>query len=76
MNTEEITIEVLKSIALDSSRILAERQRAIDALTLFHESALKALKHISKKTDVGILKERAGFYISRIKEGAALNMNL
>jgi len=72
---DKIAIEVIKNIAIDSSRVLAERQRAIDALTLFHEAALSALKEIDKKVDVNILKERARLYIQRIKEGAVLSMN-
>jgi hypothetical protein len=72
---DKIAIDVIKNIAIDSSRVLAERQRAIDALTLFREAALPALKEIDKKVDVNILKERAKLYIQRIKEGAVLSMN-
>lgn len=72
---DKIAIEVMKNIAIDSSRVLAERQRAIDALTLFREAALPAFKEIEKKVDVNILKERARLYIQRIKEGAVLSMN-
>ncbi|MFA5322034.1 MAG: hypothetical protein WC373_05115 [Smithella sp.] len=75
MENDKIAIEVIKNIAIDSSRMLAERQRAIDALTLFRENALTALKDIEKKVDVNILKERAKLYIQRIKEGAVLSMN-
>ena len=35
IDRETIAIEVLRDIALDDKRMLAERQRAIDALTLF-----------------------------------------
>jgi hypothetical protein len=73
---EKIAIDVIKNIAIDSSRVLAERQRAIDALTLFREEALSALKDIEKKVDVNVLKERARLYIQRIKEGAILSMNI
>jgi len=45
---DKIAIEVIKNIAIDSSRVLAERQRAIDALTLFREAALPAFKEIEK----------------------------
>lgn len=72
---DKIAIEVMKNIAIDSSRVLAERQRAIDALTLFREASLPAFKEIEKKVDVNILKERARLYIQRIKDGAVLNMN-
>lgn len=75
MEQDKIAIEVIKNIAIDSSRVLAERQRAIDALTLFREVALPALKEIEKKVDVNILKERAKLYIQRIKDGAVLSMN-
>ena len=73
---DKIAIDVIRNIAIDSLRVLAERQRAIDALTLFHEAALPALKDIEKKVDVNILKERARLYIQRIKEGAILSMNI
>ncbi len=73
---DKIAIDVIKNIAIDSLRVLAERQRAIDALTLFHEAALPALKDIEKKVDVNVLKERARLYIQRIKEGAILSMNI
>lgn len=73
---DQIAIEVIKNIAIDSLRVLAERQRAIDALTLFRDAALPALKEIDKKVDVNVLKERARLYIQRIKEGAILSMNI
>jgi hypothetical protein len=57
MENEKIAIEVLKNIAMDGSRILAERQRAIDALTLFRDAALASFKEIEKKVDVNVLKE-------------------
>lgn len=76
MEQDKIAIEVIKNIAIDSSRVLAERQRAIDALTLFRDEALPALKEIEKKVDVNVLKERAKLYIQRIKEGAFLSMNI
>ena len=73
---DKIAIEVIKKIAVDSSRVLAERQRAIDALTLFRDAALPALKEIEKTVDVNVLRERARLYIQRIKEGAVLSMNV
>jgi hypothetical protein len=73
---DQIAIEVIKKIAIDSSRVLAERQRAIDALTLFRDAALPALKDIEKTVDVNVLKERARLYMQRIKEGALLSMNV
>jgi len=72
---DKIAMDVIKNIAMDSSRVLAERQRAIDALTLFHEEALPAFREIEKKVDVNVLKERVRLYIQRIKEGAVLSMN-
>jgi hypothetical protein len=71
---EEIAREVLCGIAMDDSRMVAERQRAIDALTLFQADALKSLEYIVRKTDLDILKERAKLYIHRTKSGAALSM--
>lgn len=75
IDREQTALEVLRDIALDDGRMLAERQRAVDALTLFHDSSLAALEHIVRKTDLGILKERAGLYIQRIKSGAHLSMS-
>lgn len=72
----KIAIDVIKKIAVDSSRVLAERQCAIDALTLFRDASLPALKEIEKTVDVNVLKERARLYIQRIKEGAVLSMNV
>jgi len=69
-------IEVFQDIVLDINVILAERQRAIDALTLFHDTALPALHHIAKKVDSGVLKERANLYIQRIKSGARVSMTI
>ena len=43
MEREHSAIELLTDIAMDGARVLVERQRAIDALTLFHERALPAL---------------------------------
>ncbi len=71
---EEIAREVLCGIAMDDSRMVAERQRAIDALTLFQADSLKSLEFIVRKTDLDILKERAKLYIQRIKSGAVLSM--
>lgn len=76
MEREGIAIEVLTEIAMDGERVLVERQRAIDALTLFHEGALAALGKIERKTDMEVLRERARLYIQRIKAGAAISMTL
>ncbi|MCD6570584.1 MAG: hypothetical protein J7L53_07775 [Deltaproteobacteria bacterium] len=73
---EAVAIDVLKGISMDIERILVERQRAIDALTLFHDRALKALEYIAKKVDSNVLKERANLYIQRIKAGAKISMTL
>ena len=69
-----VTMEVLCEIAMDGGRMLAERQRAIDALTLFRES-LQTMEYISRKTDLDILRQRAGLYIQRIKSGAHISMS-
>jgi hypothetical protein len=66
--------EVLRDIAMDDNRMVAERQRAIDALTLFQASALESLEYITRRTDLNILKERSKLYIERIKSGAVLSM--
>ena len=69
-----VTIDVLKDIALDFEGILAERQRAIDALTLFREKSLPALEYLAKKiNDSNVLKERANLYIRNIKSGSKVN---
>ncbi|MRR34806.1 hypothetical protein EG829_08945 [bacterium] len=75
VDREAVAIEVLSDIALDDSRMLAERQRSIDALTLFHESSVTALEHILRKTDLEVLKDRARLYIQRIRSGAFLSMS-
>ncbi len=71
-----IAIEVLKEMALVSDGILFERQRAIDALTLFRNKALPALEEIAKKVDSKVLKEAAAMYAKRIKEGVDTNASL
>ncbi|MBN2283034.1 MAG: hypothetical protein JXO48_04005 [Deltaproteobacteria bacterium] len=76
MEKETIALEVLTGMALDASRVLVERQRAIDALTLFHEQALGSLKKIERTTDLQILKERCRLYVRRITDGAAISMTL
>ena len=76
MTNESIAIEVLTGMALDDARVLAERQRAIDALTLFHEEALKALQMIEKKVHNQVLKERSRRYQDRIRQGASISMTL
>jgi hypothetical protein len=75
INREQVALEVLRDIALDDSRMLAERQRAVDAITLFHAGSVAALEHIVRKTDLEVLKERARLYIQRIKSGAHLSMS-
>ncbi|MGD0209473.1 MAG: hypothetical protein ABSC14_00670 [Desulfomonilia bacterium] len=75
IDRETIAIEVLRDIALDDSRMLAERQRAIDALTLFPASAVMTLEYIVRKTDLTVLKDRSKLYIQRIKSGAHLSMS-
>jgi hypothetical protein len=75
INRETVAIEVLRDIALDDSRMLAERQRAIDALTLFPVSAVMTLEYIVRKTDLTVLKDRSRLYIQRIKSGAHLSMS-
>jgi hypothetical protein len=75
MDRDSVAIEVLRDIALDDKRMLAERQRAIDALTLFPASAVMTLEYIVRKTDLEFLKDRARLYIQRIKSGAHLSMS-
>jgi len=69
-----VTMDVLCEIAMDDGRMLAERQRAVDALTLFRES-LQTLEYIFRKTDLDIIKQRAGLYIQRMKSGAHISMS-
>jgi hypothetical protein len=73
---EAIAIEVLRNMAMDSSRVLVERQRAIDSLTLFREASIPALEYIERKTDMSVLKERSRLYLQRIKAGASISMTL
>ncbi len=73
---ERTAREVLRTIALDDARLLAERQRAIDALTLFHADALPDLLEIEKRVANGVLKERSRIYSDRIKQGALISMTL
>ena len=75
IDRESVAVEVLRDIAMDDSRMLAERQRAIDALTLFPSSALMTLEYIARKTDLEVLRERSRLYIQRIKSGAHLSMS-
>jgi hypothetical protein len=75
MDRDSVAIEVLRDIALDDKRMLAERQRAIDALTLFPASAVITLEYIVRKTDLMVLKDRSRLYIQRIKSGAHLSMS-
>ncbi len=66
-------LNVLRDIALDDTRLVAERQRAIDAITLFPAHAVAVFDYIIRKTDLAILKERATTYSKRIASGATLN---
>jgi len=75
IDRESVAVEVLRDIAMDDSRMLAERQRAIDALTLFPSSALMTLEYIARKTDLEVLRERSRLYIQRIQSGAHLSMS-
>jgi hypothetical protein len=75
IDRDTVVIEVLRDIALDDTRMLAERQRAIDALTLFPALAVVSLEYIVRKTDLDVLKERSKLYIQRIKSGAHLSMS-
>lgn len=75
IDRDSIAVEVLRDIALDEGRMVAERQRAIDALTLFPATAVAALEYISRKAGLDVLKERAELYVKRIKSGAVLNMS-
>ncbi|HPS94460.1 MAG TPA: hypothetical protein PK600_08355 [Deltaproteobacteria bacterium] len=75
IDRESVAVEVLRDIALDDSRMLAERQRAIDALTLFPSSAVMTLEYIARKTDLEVLRERSRLYIQRIKSGAYLSLS-
>jgi hypothetical protein len=76
MDREQIAIDVLRDMVMDSSRVLVERQRAIDALTLFREDAVPALNYVERKTDMNVLKERSRLYIQRIKQGSSISMTL
>ncbi len=72
---ESIAMDVLKDIAMNIEGILAERQRAVDALTLFREKALPVLEFIAKKiNDSNNLKERANVYIRNLKSGSRVHM--
>lgn len=73
---QKITMETLLSIAMDEERMVAERQRAIDALTLFREQALPALNHIAEQNTMDILKDRARLYIQRFKSGASMSLSI
>ncbi len=75
MDKTQIAIEVLRDVALDSSKMVTERQRAIDALTIFQTSAVEALEYVWRKTDLAVLKERADLYVKRIKSGAITNLS-
>ena len=76
MSDEQTAISVLRGIAMDNQRVLAERQRAIDALTLFHDDAVKVFEDILRRTDNETLKERAELYIQRFKAGSTVSFTL
>ena len=66
MAEEEKVIETLKKIALDVSRSISEREKVIDALSVFGERALPALAEIADNRAIALsLRERA---IARLKE--------
>jgi len=69
-------MDTLLAIAMNEERMVAERQRAIDALTLFREQALPALNHIAKQNTLDILKDRARLYIQRFKSGASMSLSI
>ena len=72
---ESIAMDVLKDIAMDFEGILAERQRAVDALTLFREKALPVLEYLSRKiSDSNNLRQRADLYIRNIKSGSTVHL--
>ena len=72
---EDIAMEVLRDIALDYEGILTERQRAIDALTLFRDRALKTLEHIARKVQGSdLLKQQAELHVRNIKTGIKIHM--
>lgn len=71
-----ITMQTLLGIAMDDQRMVAERQRAIDALTLFHDQALPCLNQIAKQNSLQILKDRAKLYIQRFKSGSPLSLSI
>lgn len=73
---QKITMDTLLAIAMNEERMVAERQRAIDALTLFREQALPALNHIAKQNTLDILKDRARLYIQRFKSGASMSLSI
>ena len=71
-------IKVLKDMALSGNleRTMTERQRAIDALTLFHKESRDAFADIIRRTEITVLKERAELYLNRIDQGAEMSMNI
>jgi hypothetical protein len=68
-----VTMEVLCEIAMDGGG-WARAAAGIDALTLFRES-WRRWEYISRKSDLDILKQRAGLYIQRMKSGAHISMS-
>ncbi len=71
-------MKVLKDIVLSGNleRTVTERQRAIDALTLFHKDSRDAFADIIRRTEVTVLKERAELYLNRIDKNEELSMNI
>jgi len=57
MAEEEKVIETLKKIALDASKTISEREKVIDALSVFGERALPALAEIADKAGALSLRE-------------------
>jgi len=69
MAYEKEAVEALHAIAMDITRMVVERQRAIDALTLFPHESMGAFKDIVKKVELGVLRERAELYMTRFEAG-------
>ena len=77
MDEQKVAMKVLKDIALDNEgRVIAERQRAVGALTLFREEGAASLEEIAKKCETVVIRELAIIYSNRIKDGVLTNMTL
>lgn len=76
MTHEKEAVEALKQIVLDPQRVMVERQRAVDAITLFPSQATTIFEHILKRVDSSILREQTDTYLRRIKAGQNTNMTL